>query len=101
MQREIRIITKGLDVGEYFDPSKSWRDNEGIIYGSLIVELVELLPPVGGRVVTRVEIEEILKTAHKNQRTKYLKSDPETKALHLRRIRRNNRNFEASNINYL
>jgi hypothetical protein len=68
------------------------------VYGSLIVELVELLPPVGGRAVTRVEIEEILKTAHKNQRSRYLKSDQAEKALHLRRIRRNNRNFEANNL---
>ena len=101
MQKEIRVITKGLDVEEYFDPSKSWRDNETIVYGSLIVELVELLPPIDGRAVTRVEIEEILKTAHRNQRSKYQKSDPAIKALQSRRIRRNNRNFEASDPNNL
>ncbi|PKY50955.1 hypothetical protein RhiirA4_467735 [Rhizophagus irregularis] len=70
IRKEIRVITKGLDAEEYFDPSKSWRENEDIIYGSLIAELVELLPPIDGRAVTRVEIEEILKTAHKNQRSK-------------------------------
>ena len=66
MQKEIRVITKGLDVEEYFDPSKSWHDNEAIVYGLLIVELVELLSPIDGHAITCVEIKEILKIAHRN-----------------------------------
>jgi hypothetical protein len=78
------------------DPSKSWHDNEKLVYGKLIQEVVVELLPVDGCEVTRIEIEEILKTAHKNQRSKYLKlTDPNAKALYLRRIRCNNRNMEV------
>lgn len=31
---------KGLDPEEYIDPSKSWRDNEKLVCGKLIRELV-------------------------------------------------------------
>ena len=46
--------------------------------------------------VTRVEIEEILKIAHNNQRSKYMKlTDPNAKISYSRRVRCNNRNIEV------
>ena len=87
---------KSRDPEEYIDPSKSWRDNEKLVYGELIRELVLEIPPVDGCKVTRVEIEEILKIAHKNQHSKYVKlTDPNAKALYSRRVRCNNRNIEV------
>ena len=39
---------RSRDPEEYIDPSKSWRDNEKLVYGKLIRELVLVLeiPPV-------------------------------------------------------
>lgn len=78
------------------DPSKNWCENEAIIYGKLICELVIELPPVNDCAVTHVEIEEILKTAYKNQRSKYQKlADPTAKSLFLQCVCHNNRNLEV------
>ena len=87
---------RSRDPEEYIDPSKSWRDNEKLVYGKLIRELVLEIPPVDDCKVTHIEIEEILKIAHKNQRSKYVKlTDPNAKALYSRRVRCNNRNIEV------